>query len=334
MHAVDLFCGAGGSSLGLLEAGYAVTGLDTSEHALETHEHNLAGDVLQHDVSDVRPSLVPDETHHVHASWPCKGYSTAGQMDPNDDRNGLIWPALDWVVSLQPSTVSLENVPEAMDSQLEQSLRCRFDELGYSMTWDILDAADYGVPQHRKRLVVIATRNGTPSLPSPTHGEAGQKTLSGSKLTPWQTVGDVIDGYAADGGAVTNQTTPDHSETVENRLSRLDHGQSVSDLPDSGTSKQAQTRLAPGEPSPTLTGGESDLVHPYEDRTLSVREMARLQSFPDWFEFKGPRTSGGKRRQEVNCQTEQVGNAVPPKLMEKIAKHTADFSPEVDGNVD
>lgn len=319
--AIDLFAGAGGASLGLLEAGYQVTAIDTSEHALETHDHNLAGETIRHDVEDVDPSLVSDDVDLLHASWPCKGHSTAGQMDDDDPRNDLIWSVLEWAEALDLATVTLENVPEALDDQFEQALRARFDDLGYAVTWDVLDAADYGVSQHRDRLFIVATADGTPSLPAPTHGPAGQKTLGGGELETWRTVGDVIDGYAADGGAVPNSTTPDHTDRVTDRLSRLDAGQSVSDLRDAGTNKQAQYRLDPATPSPTVTGGESDLVHPYQDRTLSVREMARLQSFPDWFEFCGPRTSGGKRRQEVNCQTEQVGNAVPPLLMQRVAEH-------------
>lgn len=318
--AVDLFCGAGGASLGLVDAGFHVkAAIDTSEHALATHENNLRGETIQHDVADIDPSLVPDDVALVHGSWPCKGHSPAGNMDPDDERNELIWSALEWVEVIEPDAVTLENVPEAMDPQFAQALRSRFDELDYSVTWDVLDAADYGVPQHRERLIVVAMKDGEPSLPEPTHGTAGQQTLGGGELDSWRTVGDVIDEVAADGGV--NTATPDHSEKVQNRFARLDHGQKVSDLPNPGTSKQAQYRLDPAAPSPTLTGGESDLVHPHEDRTLSVRECARLQSFPDWFEFTGPRTSGGKRRQEVNCQFEQVGNAVPPEMMFKIATH-------------
>lgn len=319
LRAVDLFCGAGGASLGLLESDFSVTGLDTSEHAIATHEHNLAGDAIEHDVSDIRPDLVPADVDLVHASWPCKGHSVAGKMDPDDERNELVWDALDWVEELEPDAVTLENVPQAMDSTFSQALRARFDELGYTVTWDVLDAADYGVPQNRERLIVVATREGSPSLPSPTHSDSGQQTLSGDNLESCVTAGDVLSRTATDGGTVSNTTTPSHTDKIRERFARLEPGQSVSDLPSPGTKKQAQYRLDPAAPSPTVTGGESDLVHPWEDRTLSVREMARIQSFPDWFEFTGPRTSGGKRRQEVNCQTEQVGNAVPPKLMEATA---------------
>jgi len=318
--AADLFCGAGGASLGMLEAGWNVAvAIDQADSPLETHEHNLAGEAVQHDLSEVDPSLLPDDLDYLHASPPCKGFSTAGQMEPDDERNELMWTTLDWIAKARPRVATIENVPGAVSGTRDQRLRARMDELGYRATWGVLDAANYGVPQHRRRLFVVAVRDDQdmdPSLPTPTHGEPGQQSLTGEVLEPWQTVGDALPQAATDGGAVApNSETPDHSETITARYERLGPGETSDE-----TEKDSEMRLDPSKPSPCLTTQPRDYVHPWEPRALSVRDMARLQSFPDWFEFCGRRTTGGTNRGEDVCQAEQAGNAVPPVMMEAVAR--------------
>lgn len=318
-RAADLFCGAGGASLGMLEAGFDVgAAIDVEESPLETHEHNLAGETTQHDLSTVDADLVGD-VDYLHASPPCKGFSTAGKMDSDDARNDLLWTTLEWIDAVQPTVATIENVPEAMTETTAQRLRAELDDAGYTPTWSVVDAADFGVPQHRHRLYVMAVQKGaaTPSMPSPTHGADGQQTLGGDALEPWQTVGDVLHEAAADGGTVApNSETPDHSETLRERFAALEPGQRSD-----ATEKANQQRLDPERPAPTITGQPRDYIHPYEPRVVSVREMAALQSFPAWFEFRGRRTTGGTNRGEDVSQAEQAGNAVPPALQYAIVSH-------------
>jgi DNA (cytosine-5)-methyltransferase 1 len=319
--AVDLFCGAGGASLGMLEAGWDVrVAIDKADSALETHAHNLAGDVVQHDLGKVDADLLPDDLDYLHASPPCKGFSTAGQMDSDDERNELVWTTLDWIDAAEPDVATIENVPELVNGTRDQRLRSRLRELGYTHTWGVLDAAKYGVPQHRRRLFVVAVHesvDSSPSLPAPIHGPRGQQSLTGRALEPWRTVGNALRETATDGGTtVPNAETPDHRDDITARYEDLQPGETSDE-----TAKDSEMRLDPSKPSPCLTTQPRDFVHPYEPRSLSVRDMARLQSFPDWFEFKGRRTTGGTNRGEDVCQAEQVGNAVPPRLQEAVASH-------------
>jgi len=320
--AIDLFSGAGGAALGMLDAGFSVIGFEYEDTARLTHTVNLDR-VLNVDLSNVElPNALP-KPDWVHASPPCQGFTRAGLQQKDDERNQLTWASVDWIVELSPTIVTLEQVPGFRDSDNHVRLKRELREAGYNTTMEIMNAADYGVPQSRERLIVIGVKEGancSPSLPSPQYAEVPQMTLQGNTLEAYQTVGDVLP-ITRERALEQNHIKTSHTDRVRERFSRLKPGQNVSDLDNPGTKKACQRRLDPRKPAPTITGVPADYVHPTEDRCLTNRELARLQSFPDWFRFQGPVKGGGSTRGQITTQAEQIGNAVPPRLMKCIGEH-------------
>jgi DNA (cytosine-5)-methyltransferase 1 len=292
--AIDLFCGAGGASLAIHNAGYNLTAaVDTDTVALDTHSRNLASDTVQHDLSDVNVSVLPDSAQspdYVHGSPPCRGFSKANNdRSVTDTRNGLVFDFVEWVRQLAPAVVTLENVtgmltisPDFIDGVVTA-----FTDCGYTVRWRVLNAADYGVPQTRKRVFTVAVRDDVtmPSrwFPQPTHARSETQTLDGQTLSPWLTVdsaiGDLCDSPATKTQGVTSSSTW------------------------KGPQDTAGTVLGTG--NYVRCGSDSD------PRRASVRECARLQTFPDHYSFAGTKSD----------QYQQVGDAVPPLLQRQIAGH-------------
>ncbi|WP_302083117.1 DNA cytosine methyltransferase [Salinibaculum rarum] len=320
--AVDLFSGAGGAALGMLDAGFAVVGVEHDANARLAHTVNL-DECRRVDLADTSQSLRVPQPTWVHASPPCKGFSRAGLQKADDERNELTWKTIEWVADLEPRIVTMEQVPGFKDGGHTARLRQEFDDIGYDVAITEVNAADYGVPQTRERLIVVAVRAdaaGSPSLPDPTHAPTAQETLFGETLSAYRTVGDVLP-VQTDRAKERNHSPPSHTEAVEARFKRLSPGQNVTELDNAGTKKASQRRLDPNAPAPTITGVPSDYVHPTMNRCLTNRELARLQTFPDWFRFTGPKKGGGGTRGEITTQAEQIGNAVPPQLMKIIGEH-------------
>ena len=356
--AVDLFCGAGGASCGIHAAGFdVVASVDKDETVLDTHAENLPGYTLRHDLTDVDPSVLPErarEPTYVHGSPPCKGFSTANDnREVDDERNSLVFRFTDWLAALRPRVVTMENVTGMTNitTHFMDRVEAAFREAGYAVRWRVLNAADYGVPQTRRRVITIGVREDLPSpsrwFPAPTHAETVTTTLDGNELPEWVTVeeaiGDLNEPALTDGGQITNHET---MNSDRQRLAQIEPGTAPS---------AAMSRVAADEPSNTLVAGKAAPpahyrttpnhsphetskyeAHDYESdspattitgarlterghhdsqfegaRRLTVRECARLQSFPDWFVFTGTKTS----------QYAQVGNAVPPLLQYHVAGH-------------
>lgn len=320
-QALDLFCGAGGASLGLLNAGFGVTAaVDHAENPLKTHKHNLAGETIQHDLTKTNPSILPTtDVAYIHGSPPCKGFSHANEdRDRNDPRNSLVFSYIDWVADLQPAVATMENVAGMLTitDGFMPRVRAAFRDAGYRVKHRVLNAADYGVPQTRERVYTIAIRDGVSVsggwFPTPTHAESRTQTLSGTRLSEWRTVADAFAGIDE---SCPNMRATNHSQQLVDRFRRLAWGEGSE-----ATAKQQQVRLHPERPAPTVTGNPTDFVHPHEPRVLTVREMAALQSFPEWFEFLGVWKNGGSSRGSVVSRVEQAGNAVPPRLQEAVAR--------------
>jgi DNA (cytosine-5)-methyltransferase 1 len=407
---LDLFCGAGGASCGIDMAGFdLVAAIDTDTDALDTHAANLPGYTIRHDLSDVDPAVLPERAQspaYIHGSPPCKGFSTANDdRHIDDERNALVFDFINWVETLQPAAVTMENVTGMLSISAEfmGRVEAAFQDAGYRVKYRTLNAADYGVPQTRKRVITVGVREdiNPPSrwFPQPTHAETATTTLDGRQLNGWVTVaeaiGDLTDTvettmqgvtsgarwrggdepsgtvgtngteYARPDGGIANHVPPDHSDEVRERLAEAESGvaphpayakpdwdqpafalvgghQAAPILPDGVPNHDPReaTDSEPmdwesGEPSPTLTDGRlsqrrrkqehgNDAGHWDGARLLTVRECARLQSFPDWFVFQGTKTS----------QYAQVGNAVPPRLQYHISRHlrtTVLDQTEVDG---
>ncbi len=352
---VDLFCGAGGFSLGFTNAGFTIlAAADKNESALKTYESNFDHpNIVNVDLSSISPSkfckktsINPNNVDVVIGGPPCKGFSIAGKMDPNDPRNFLIGNYINLVEYLDPSVVVMENVTGILymsDGEYKRRIISGFRELGYEVSNQpvILTAADYGVPQLRDRVFFIASKEGIIKPPTPTHktndkitskkleGHISVKDAihdlsylgSGEESSDYklQTTTDYQREMRARSDSVHNHKATNHGKTVRDRFDLFEPGQQMSDLPEKHqTAKHSMRRWNPQDPAPTVTTLPEDFIHYCRNRIPTVRELARIQSFPDDFIFKGPRTTGGSRRKDAVPQYTQVGNAVPPKLAEAI----------------
>ena len=221
LRLLDLFCGAGGASCGAWQAGAElVAGIDMNEDALKTHAHNLPGAHIRHDLSDVDTSVLPStDIDWIHGSPPCQGFSQArGKRDEDDEKNQLVWSFLEWVEELQPKAVTMENVAgmATISNTMMDRIVGAFRDIGYSAKWKLINCADYGVPQTRKRIFVVAVRDDLPTLskwfPTPTHAETRTTTLTGETLEEWRTVRDAIGNLSTKNHGVTSSSswrTPD-----------------------------------------------------------------------------------------------------------------------------
>lgn len=362
LNTVDLFCGAGGLSLGFEENGFnTLVANDYHPDPCETFEHNINAPAVAEDITEISSEYLMDEggfssedVDVVIGGPPCKGFSLAGERDPEDPRNYLFREYVRFVESFSPDVVVMENVTGILsmkDGEYKKQILKQLRDLGYKTKFDILDAADYGVPQHRRRVIFIGH---DPDLdiqyPEPTHYDSGsgQQTLTQlgeSEGQDYVQVGDAISDLAflgpgesaveyelppssnyqedmrEDSSEVHNHVAPNHSERIQERFSLMEPGMGMESLPEEHqTKKQRMIKLDPASLVDTITTLPEDFVHYSQNRIPTVREMARLQSFPDDFEFKGPRTTGGQRRTESVPQYSQVGNAVPPRLADAIAR--------------
>lgn len=423
-NVIDLFCGAGGMSEGVLQAGlYIIYSSDINESVEKTYRNrhtqlgliqgentffrrsdikDLTGEIIYNDIKTLTsPLSATREIDAIFGGPPCQGFSRAGLRNSDDPRNLLFAEYIRLVSELMPKYVVIENVEGFMDMQFfnytglnnrtykngittPEILKQEFIEIGYSvLDPKILNAADYGVPQRRRRVIFIAYRNDVvkPEYPEPSHLENpvtlhdAISDLSSEKTT-------ILSEYQKDSIRGRTKTIfneypiyekiklsdddfPNHSEVVKERFSLFLPGESTHDLRsrikaegiDISTkhhliklftqnnkisekdiinkflSKQAsnedidilltkkniRSKLDPSTPSPTVVTIPDDYISPYDNRTFSVRELARLQSFDDSFSFLGKRTTGGTRRRVEVPQYTQVGNAVPPLLARAIA---------------
>ncbi len=357
---IDLFAGAGGFSLGFQEAGFEIlAAIDRSHSALKTYSHNLSDvNTVEADITELPPQklfeqadIIPTDIDVVIGGPPCKGFSTAGKMDPSNPKNSLVANYINIVSKINPEAVIMENVTGILsmcDGEYKDRIVNAFRQEGYDIPDNppILNAADYGVPQRRERVFFFASREGQLNAPSPTHYnpacDSGQ--MPDSATHPWisteEAIGDLsflrygekaskyklypLTEYQQTmrenaGDYPPNHEATNHTNRVRERFKQLDHGDTGEDLPpEYQTKKHSLQRWHPEKPAATVTTLPDDFVHYQWPRTPTVRELARLQSFPDWFEFKGPRTTGGKRRRHTVPQYSQVGNAVPPRLAKQV----------------
>lgn len=358
---VDLFCGAGGFSLGFDREGFDIlSGLDINRDALKTYRHNIdARTVVNEDITNMDTKTLPkegcfapEEVDVVIGGPPCKGFSLAGSRDCDDPRNRLISKYLQMLEFLDPHVVILENVTGILsmnDGKYVDTICREFQRLGFAVGGPTnMSAAAFGVPQLRERVFITGIQEDKPlEMPTPTHshpdatvdGDIPEAKLSavtvkealsdlaflgiGDEVSDYQTSSKST--YQEEMRAGTNQlynhVSTNHGESVQERFKTMDPGDTIDDLPEElQTSKHTQKRMHPDEPSSTVTTLPEDIIHYSNPRIPTVREVARLQSFPDWFEFKGPRTTGGQRRAKACPQYSQVGNAVPPRLAAAFAK--------------
>lgn len=302
----DMFCGAGGITQGFTSAGFEpVLSVEMEPNAAATHARNFPRAWL-HDgpienLSDERAVAVMAgrELQVMAGGIPCQGFSSAGRRDPDDPRNQLYREFIRLARVLQPWFVVLENVPGLLnldEGSFGRAIADEFADAGYpNMSVRVLQAAEYGVPQVRRRVMFIGNRFGlTNPYPWP--------LLDRRHWIPVEAaIGDLID-HPRD--SAMNHEWTNHGPEMEERLSRLLPGETLYGY--SGSWR----RLRSGFPAPTIKANNgAPHVHYLLPRTISAREMARLQGFPDSFIFCG----------DMSSVMLQVGNAVPPPLAHQVA---------------
>lgn len=441
MKAIDLFCGAGGFSVGFERAGIDVLyGFDVAERAIKSFEENHDASGVLHDISDGVPEEMEDiEVDIVFGSPPCKGFSDArGSRRLDDERNQLVFSFIQWVDHFQPKFVMMENVAgmTTISEEFLEAIEKEYSEAGYNVEWETLNAADFGVPQTRERVIYFGVRediNIDPALPEGNFREndGGQLTLEGEKILSWTTVSEAFEDLPepTKGGEVelpplsefpdndylplirdgakktwnhiakepsddedtrqiVNELNPGEMyrssrfgeryrqvwDLLSHRFSEVEqdilhfiarhrsrkafrmNGKSVGAVPDYLIAEHLQhdddavygglerlheegwvrtdeddgtigydlntksgirpryMRLDPDGQSNTILTTDfnpRDKLHPTKNRGLSLREGARIQSFPDSFKFKG----------SFDDIANQIGNAVPPLMAQRLAEH-------------
>jgi DNA (cytosine-5)-methyltransferase 1 len=302
---VSLFTGAGGLDLGFEAAGCeTIAAVDNDFESCKTLRHNRPEwNVFEGDIRDYNPAL--GDVDIVIGGPPCQGFSSAGKGDPRDARNFLWKEYMRVVERLKPRAMVLENVSALTHKKNGDHLTGIMSSLeaqGYNFVYGVLNAADFGVPQARRRLVVIGLRDGVPTMPEPTH------------IGKHVTVREAIEDLDGDFDEEFSHVPPKHAAHVAARWDDLGPGETDPNY--------RRARLAPDKPSTTIRAGGGygpkgdhlagfhPPIHPWRPRQLTVREAARLQSFPDDWILKGSKTAQGR----------QIGNAVPVKLGEAIGR--------------
>jgi DNA (cytosine-5)-methyltransferase 1 len=330
--AVDLFCGAGGLTNGLLSAGVDVRlGIDLDKACRHPYETNNAGaKFILRDITKITPADLADawkgaEVKLLAGCAPCQPFSsyTQGHDWKRRDQWSLLLSFAELVKKCKPDLVTMENVPSLARHDVFVEFLRSLEELGYHTVWDVLDCRNFGIPQSRKRLVLIASRLGIPELPKATHIK-----------TKWNTVRKAIGKLPSIKAGEADKRDPLHtsSKLTEINLLRIrasKPGGTWRDWPadlvapchkrDSGTTYPGvYARMEWDAPSPTITGqcygfGNGRFGHPKQERALSLREAAILQTFSKTYSFV-PRDS----RVEMKNVGQLIGNAVPPKLAKII----------------
>ncbi|MWB97650.1 DNA cytosine methyltransferase [Agromyces seonyuensis] len=312
MRYVSLFSGGGGLDLGFERAGWEpVVCVDNDPISCETLSFNRPNwNVVCDDIRnfDATPYAGVDA---VVGGPPCQGFSTAGKGNPKDPRN-FLWKEYMRVVSeVRPRAVVIENVSALTHRRNGDHLSGIMDALeeqGYTFAYGVLNAADYGVPQGRRRLIVIGIRDAEASLPNP--------TTATSQPTVGEAIGDLAE-RAYD--PAINHVANRHATHVAERWDKLAPGEVDPNYRRSrlDASKPSMTIRAGGGygPNGDHLGGFHPPIHPTLPRQLTVREAARIQTFPDEWILRGPKTIQGR----------QIGNAVPVNLAAAIGTHLADL---------
>ncbi len=348
--ALDLFCGVGGLSLGLTQAGFHLLGgVDSDAETLETHKANFPH-VLTHECNlfktpgaNIRAALGLGNTgiDLLAGGPPCQGFSTGGARTPNDPRNRGIMAFARLVVQLEPRYFLMENVRGFMYQNhhaLHSRFRRRLQDAGYTVIpFQVLNAADYGVPQRRERVFVLGCRVGEslPEYPAPAAdpGPTVMDAIADLQAIDERAQNVDCDTYRGPLGKKSayakqmRRTLGRRPLRVLSGCLRTTHSLEVIErfnaTPQGGQESVSHYfRLSWQGISPTIRAGTGPdhgshtaprPIHPELPRCITVREAARLHSFPDWFVFRGTRWHGFR----------QIGNSVPPLLGEAVARQVA-----------
>jgi DNA (cytosine-5)-methyltransferase 1 len=302
---IDLFSGAGGMTLGLQQAGLTpIASVEINPFASATHRRNFPNCLhFEGDIAIYEPPKVLANSciHVVSGGPPCQGFSVAGRRDPDDPRNILFRQFVRVVERVQPWFVVMENVPGIITmkkGEVKEAILEAFAEIGYpEMSVAILESAQYGVPQIRPRAIFIANRLGLPNpFPKPQLAQNEYVSIESA-------ISDLSD-YPMTAGI--NHEWTRHSSAFMERIAQVQPGHSLYE-----SYADAFKRQHMGVPSMTVKENHGGThIHPFLNRVISAREMARLQTFPDDFIFSG----------SMKKAMWQIGNAVPPMLAQRIGQ--------------
>jgi len=342
MIGFDLFSGAGGMSLGAIASGVQVKlAVDSDLHATATYKANHPEvEVRTCDIASLNDIEVPIQKATqtvVFGGPPCQGFSTSNQRTRSKDNptNWLFSHYLRVVKLLMPDWVVFENVKgitETAGGFFLDAVVASLQSEGYTVSHWVLNAADFGVPQKRWRLFIVASLHGhsvdqpqpTVSKPVTVHDAIGDLPIlrNGAKVSSLPYRKTIPSAYASlmrsELTVCSNHLVTASNSTILQRYRHIPNGGNWKDIPKRLMKNYADRerchtgiykRLRPNEPSIVIGNFRKNmLIHPSQNRGLSVREAARLQSFPDGFEFTG----------SIGFQQQQVGNAVPPLLAEAV----------------
>ncbi|MBR0496443.1 MAG: DNA cytosine methyltransferase [Treponema sp.] len=335
LNALDLFCGCGGLSLGFEKAGINILlGIDAWQDAITTFNYNhknskgICADLSTLEPKDIESTLNGKKIDVIIGGPPCQGFSVAGKRIIDDERNKLYKNFVKFVNYFKPRAFVMENVPNILSiggGIVKDSIMQDFSVLGYTVVYKILTASDYGVPQNRRRAVFVG-------FSDKLEFKFPNATIK-NKITSKEAISDLPDETILDGNVYPLPPQTDYQKLMRKNTNKLYNHKItihtektkkiISMVPDGGNYKDlplelqqtrkvhiAWTRLDSTKPSFTIDCGHNHHFHYKFNRVPTVRESARLQSFPDDFIFLGNQGS----------QLRQVGNAVPPLMAEEIAK--------------
>jgi len=337
---VDIFSGAGGLSCGLEQAGLeCLLGVDCDKYAAQTFQKNhkkakvFTGNIEDLTKASLNKLVDGQKIDAVVGGPPCQGFSTVGLGNPTDKRNSLFMHFVRIVKILNPSFIVIENVTGLVAKKNEKTLLAIFNQfrkLGYNLDIKILSSQNFGVPEIRRRTIIIGTKlNIEPQFPIPTHDTTTKK----GKYIPPVTIGEAFSNLATRTGKLLNhdiESAKVKNKIDEQRLKRVPEGKGIrykkdedsylpsrlkfkvdwETLPEGRFRQTKYQRLDRKKPGPTIMTHRHGYFHPVENRYLTQREAAKCQSFPNNFEFLGP----------ISSQWRQIGNAVPPLLGKAIGK--------------
>ncbi len=318
---IDLFCGAGGLSLGFEQAGFRnVFSVEFNPDFAKTYKRNFQNHtLLVEDIRDLKENTISELTGEteidvVIGGPPCQGFSIAGNIGRtfiDDERNRLFKEFVRVVSHVKPKMFVMENVA-AMATHLKgRTIRAVVEAfqdvgIGYDVQWDVLNSVNYGVAQERRRIVVVGTRK---DLNLKFEYPPMQKEV----YTVKDVIGDLPPLASGETSDIPNHVAMKHSAQMLEKMSYVKDGGNRNDIPlelrpVSGDVRK-YIRYNSKKPSVCITGDMRKVFHYDQNRALTSRELARIQSFPDEFIFEGS---------SIQIQ-QQIGNAVPPKLANQIA---------------
>jgi len=387
---IDLFAGAGGLSLGLYQSGWhGLFAIEKNAFAFETLKHNLIENKkhfewpewlpkTNHDINEVLKNYseqleaLQGKVDLVAGGPPCQGFSMAGKRVKDDIRNQLVFSYIKFIKLVQPKMILFENVKgftyafnkrkkEGVEPYSQIVIKA-LEGLGYAVKPHVIDFSEYGIPQRRKRFILVGVKdslcspdkfeqllkdnrkgflekkglNTTTTLqeaisdllrsngesPTPDRKGFNSGKYGNNELTNYEILmrGDYPETHSVPNSHSFARHTADKLHCYQRLLAEYpERGKRIDgDAREGwGIRQRGITILDPHAVSPTITGQPDDYLHYSEPRIMTVRECARIQSFPDWYEIKKKYTTGGKMRRIEVPRYSQVGNAIPPLFAEQ-----------------